>query len=149
MQCWVRGTSLPHAQEYKTEFLLAKKQEKPGLRPFKIRNLEVTFPYVAAAAAAAAPSARDVMGVRVCWDKQTTVVVRRRLNVASGSCRNCGGREREEELDETITFQMQHNTMYSSAGRLLVGADRRRQYPCFLAPLRHRSLPFIFVLLFC
>ena len=33
--------ALLFSQEYKTEFMLAKKQEKPGLRPFKIRDLKV------------------------------------------------------------------------------------------------------------
>lgn len=28
-------------QEYKTDFMLAHKQEKPGLRPFKVKNLKV------------------------------------------------------------------------------------------------------------
>lgn len=29
------------AQEYKTDFVLAQKQEKPGMRPFKVKNIKV------------------------------------------------------------------------------------------------------------
>lgn len=28
-------------QEYETDFVLAQKQEKPGMRPFKVKNIKV------------------------------------------------------------------------------------------------------------
>lgn len=33
-------------QEYKTDFVLAQKQEKPGMRPFKVKNVEVCYEVV-------------------------------------------------------------------------------------------------------